>query len=242
MYIYQTKVGVRTRVDRDVRERECVFVQCVNKRHRIYTYTRPLLTRAPRSNPIPSFSATVRTYTHASEHVWRMCTRWQWHRCTSSTRLPLLVHELHVLTATFFLGFFPRDACMDQDSQTTIDLWHFITCQGRWAGHAVVIVCLLLPPGRPHRIVDRRSATSVERTYVRIAIAIGLCQYQKYGAWNTGLPPRSRVRFWLSDILFDHSSYLKFYINIIYFIMTYFIIKDILILIYLFYNLYKIFE
>jgi hypothetical protein len=33
-----------------------------------------------------------------------------------------------------------------------------------------------------------------------------------------------------------------FYINIIYFVMTYFIIRDTLIIIYLFYNLYKIFE
>ena len=33
-----------------------------------------------------------------------------------------------------------------------------------------------------------------------------------------------------------------FYINIIYFVMTYFIIKDTLIIIYLFYNLHKNFE
>jgi hypothetical protein len=34
----------------------------------------------------------------------------------------------------------------------------------------------------------------------------------------------------------------NFFINIIYFVMTYFIIRDPLIMIYLFYNLYKIFE
>jgi hypothetical protein len=48
--------------------------------------------------------------------------------------------------------------------------------------------------------------------------------------------------FWLLDILFDPSSYSKFCINIIYFVMTYFIIRDILIMIYLFYNLHKKFE
>ena len=34
----------------------------------------------------------------------------------------------------------------------------------------------------------------------------------------------------------------KFYINIIYFVKTYFIIRDTLLMIYLFYNLHKIFE
>jgi len=34
----------------------------------------------------------------------------------------------------------------------------------------------------------------------------------------------------------------NFYINIIYFVKTYFIIRDTLLMIYLFYNLYKIFE
>jgi len=37
-------------------------------------------------------------------------------------------------------------------------------------------------------------------------------------------------------------SYLNFYMNIIYFVKTYFIIRDTLVMIYLFYNLHKIFE
>jgi len=40
------------------------------------------------------------------------------------------------------------------------------------------------------------------------------------------------------DFLFDNSSYLIFY-NIIYFVMIYFIIRDILIMIHVFYYLYK---
>jgi hypothetical protein len=57
------------------------------------------------------------------------------------------------------------------------------------------------------------------------------------------LPPSQKeCRFIISDILFDHLSYSIFFINIIYFVMTYFIIRDPLIIIYLFYNLYKIFE
>jgi hypothetical protein len=49
-------------------------------------------------------------------------------------------------------------------------------------------------------------------------------------------------RFRILDILFDHPSYSNFFINIIYFVMTYFIIRDTLIMIYLFYNLHKIFK
>jgi len=51
-----------------------------------------------------------------------------------------------------------------------------------------------------------------------------------------------------SVVLEFQTSYLiirliqKFYINIIYFVKTYFIIRDTLLMIYLFYNLYKIFE
>ena len=44
------------------------------------------------------------------------------------------------------------------------------------------------------------------------------------------------------DILFDHLFYYNFFINIIYFDMTYLIIRGTLIMIYLFYNLYKNFE
>jgi cellulose synthase/poly-beta-1,6-N-acetylglucosamine synthase-like glycosyltransferase len=46
----------------------------------------------------------------------------------------------------------------------------------------------------------------------------------------------------LRNILFNYRSYLNFYINIIYFIMIYFIIRDILIMIYLFYNLHNFFN
>jgi hypothetical protein len=45
--------------------------------------------------------------------------------------------------------------------------------------------------------------------------------------------------FLLLHFLFDRWSYSKKYINIIYFVMTYFINKDTLIMIYLFYYLHK---
>jgi hypothetical protein len=77
----------------------------------------------------------------------------------------------------------------DQDSQTTISDTSSPVRGGACSSHRVPAAAT-----RPHRIVDRRSTTSVERTYVRIAIAIDLCQYLKYGAWNTGLRPRARVR------------------------------------------------
>jgi hypothetical protein len=50
---------------------------------------------------------------------------------------------------------------------------------------------------------------------------------------------KKECRFFLSDILFDNPSYSIFFINIIYFVMTYFIIIDTIIMIYLFYNLPK---
>ena len=45
---------------------------------------------------------------------------------------------------------------------------------------------------------------------------------------------KKSVIFLLSDVLFDHPSYLIFYINIIYFVITYFIIWDTSVMIYLF--------
>ena len=52
---------------------------------------------------------------------------------------------------------------------------------------------------------------------------------------------KKEYRFLLSDILFDHPSYSKILYKYHIFFMTYFIIKDTLIMIYLFYNLHKFF-
>jgi hypothetical protein len=46
------------------------------------------------------------------------------------------------------------------------------------------------------------------------------------------LRPIESVVFLLLDFLFDHSTYSKFCINIIYFVLTYFIIRDTLVMIY----------
>jgi hypothetical protein len=54
---------------------------------------------------------------------------------------------------------------------------------------------------------------------------------------------QKECRFRISDSLFDHLSYSIFFcINIIYFVMTYFIIRDTLIMICSFYNLHNFFE
>jgi hypothetical protein len=63
-----------------------------------------------------------------------------------------------------------------------------------------------------------------------------------YCAYSILPQSQKECRFRISDILFDHPSYSNFFINIIYFVMTYFIIRDPLIMIYLFYNLHRIFE
>jgi hypothetical protein len=55
--------------------------------------------------------------------------------------------------------------------------------------------------------------------------------------WCTPSVPQISVRFWLLHFLFDRSSYLIFLINIICFVTTYSIIRDIFIMIYLFYYL-----
>lgn len=97
-------------------ERENEFVQCViNVTVRIYTYTCPLLTiergrrvpiQSPRFQQLYVHACMQRENMYNMTYVYTMTAR-----CTSTG-----THELHVLTATFFLVFFlprERERCMD---------------------------------------------------------------------------------------------------------------------------------